>query len=90
MKDKVAIFKDPQSTCTVIYTPDTSRYTGWVRITEWVPVDFTDRMDSAEQIAEAVARIDAEIEKTAEAHMEKLKALKARKTAVLSKVFESA
>jgi hypothetical protein len=80
---KIAIFKDPNSSVTVIYTPEMAKYTTFIRSTEWAEVDFSNRSDTAETVAEEVAKIDLEIEK----EQERLKALRARKTAVLSRVF---
>jgi len=84
---KIALFSDTGATdyhC--IFSESTSLFTKQVRVSEWVEVSFPART-GPDAIAEEVARIDGEIEQTIERNVEQLKALKARKTAALSKIF---
>jgi hypothetical protein len=91
MIKKLAIFSDadPKAPFTVIYSEEGSKYTTLIRVTNWVEVEFTDRADTAEMVQQEVDRIDREMESTVEENVKKLKALKARKVAVLSKIFQA-
>jgi hypothetical protein len=86
---KIAMFGDDSSNFRVIYTEENARFTTLVRLTNWAEVNFEDRAESPEKIEEEIKLIDREMEKTIEDNVQKLKALKARKTAVLSKVFQT-
>jgi hypothetical protein len=90
MKLTIALFSEAGKTnyhC--IFSTSTSQFTSLIRKSAWVEVDFPEREDSPEAIQEEVDSIDREMERVIEDNMEKLKALKAKKTAALSKVFQA-
>lgn len=87
MKHKLAIFSDGTD-FHVFYSDLGCKYTSLTRVTQWVDVDFPARADDADKIADEAAQIDREMEKVVEDNVQKLKALKARKTAILSQVFK--
>lgn len=90
MKLKIALFSDAgDNGYNCIFSESTSAFTKLIRKSDWVEVDFPTRSDSADAIQEEVARIDLEIERVIEGNVERLKALKAKKTAALSQVFQS-
>ena len=90
MKVRIAMFTDPKCNgFQMIHLESSAKYTEFLRVTDWVDVELPPRSDAAEIIQEEANKIDAEMERVVQDNMNKLKALKARKTAVLSRVFDT-
>jgi hypothetical protein len=89
MKLKVALFgRMDTDGYLCIFAKEVAACTKLIRTSAWVEVDFPEREDSPEAIQEEVAAIDQEMERVIENNMKSLQALKAKKTAALSKVFQ--
>ena len=89
MKLKIALFSEAgQTNYHCIFSTSTSQFTSLIRKSDWVEVDFPEREDSPESIEEEVKAIDQEMERVIDSHMKSLQALKAKKPAALSQVFQ--
>ena len=83
MKLKTAIYKTDYSDAVAIIGDWADKYSGYVRLTEFVDVDFPD-LDTPTVLANEIAALEAEIEEVQKGAIEKISNLNAKKQELLA------